>query len=101
MNDKTTSRTLMPREHSALEGSVLNASQWMSTAFSELIVPVIPTTSMVAVGLLNTGKYEKSKWIVGDRQGDSKEQESSIETFETRSATPAMITFLLRRSWKP
>jgi len=26
-------------------------------AFSELIVPVFPTTSMVAVGLLNTGKY--------------------------------------------
>ena len=38
-------------------------------AFSELIVPVFPTTSMVAVGLLNTGKYEKNEWIVGDRRG--------------------------------
>jgi hypothetical protein len=26
-------------------------------AFSELIFPVFPTTSKVAVGLLNTGKY--------------------------------------------
>jgi hypothetical protein len=26
-------------------------------AFSELIFPVFPTTSRVAVGLLNTGKY--------------------------------------------
>jgi hypothetical protein len=38
-------------------------------AFSELIVPVFPTTSMVAVGLPNTGKYEKNEWIVGDRRG--------------------------------
>jgi hypothetical protein len=38
-------------------------------AFSELIVPVFPTTSMVAVGLLNTGKYEKNEWIVGDCRG--------------------------------
>jgi hypothetical protein len=37
--------------------------------FSELIVPVFPTTSMVVVGLLNTGKYEEIKWIVGDRRG--------------------------------
>jgi hypothetical protein len=29
----------------------------------------IPTTSMVAVGLLNTGKYKKNEWIVGDRRG--------------------------------
>ena len=28
-------------------------------AFSELIFPVFPTTSRVAVGLLNTGKYEQ------------------------------------------
>jgi hypothetical protein len=34
-----------------------------------LIVPVFPTTSMVAVGLLNTGKNEKNEWIVGDRRG--------------------------------
>jgi hypothetical protein len=27
-------------------------------AFSELVVPVFPTTSMVDVGLPNTGKYE-------------------------------------------
>jgi hypothetical protein len=40
-----------------------------SAAFSELIVPVFPTTSMVAVGLLNTGKYEKNEWIVGDCRG--------------------------------
>jgi hypothetical protein len=26
-------------------------------AFSELVLPVFPTTSRVAVGLLNTGKY--------------------------------------------
>jgi hypothetical protein len=38
-------------------------------AFSELIVPVFPATSMVAVGLLNTGKYEKNEWIVGDCRG--------------------------------
>jgi predicted AlkP superfamily pyrophosphatase or phosphodiesterase len=38
-------------------------------AFSELIIPVFPTTSMVAVGLLNTGKYEKNEWIVGDCRG--------------------------------
>jgi hypothetical protein len=29
-------------------------------AFSELIFPVFPTTSRVAVGLLNTGKYEQN-----------------------------------------
>jgi hypothetical protein len=34
-----------------------------------LIVPVVPTTSMVAVGLPNTGKYDKNKGIVGDRRG--------------------------------
>jgi len=37
--------------------------------FSELIVPVFPTTSMVAVGLPNTGKYDKNKRTVGDRRG--------------------------------
>jgi hypothetical protein len=30
---------------------------------------VFPTTSMVVVGLLNTGKYEEIEWIVGDRRG--------------------------------
>jgi len=38
-------------------------------AFSELIVPVFPTTSMVAVGLPNTGKYGKVGRIVGDYRG--------------------------------
>jgi hypothetical protein len=38
-------------------------------AFSELIFPVFPTTSRVAVGLLNTGKYDKDGWIVGDCRG--------------------------------
>jgi hypothetical protein len=28
-------------------------------AFSELVFPVFPITSRVAVGLLNTGKYEQ------------------------------------------
>ena len=45
-------------------------------AFSELIFPVFPTTSMVAVGLLNTGKYDKDGWIVGD-VGDSTSGASS------------------------
>jgi hypothetical protein len=40
-----------------------------TSGFSELIVPVFPATSMVAVGLLNTGKYEKNEWIVSDRRG--------------------------------
>ena len=35
-------------------------------AFSELMFPVFPTTSMVAVGLPNTGKYEESTRTVGD-----------------------------------
>jgi hypothetical protein len=30
---------------------------------------VFPTTLRVAVGLLNTGKYEKRCWIVGDCRG--------------------------------
>jgi hypothetical protein len=38
-------------------------------AFSELGFPVFPTTSKVAVGLLNTGKYDKSERSVGDRRG--------------------------------
>jgi hypothetical protein len=38
-------------------------------ASSELIVPVFPTTSMVAAGLPNTGKYDKNKRTVGDRRG--------------------------------
>jgi hypothetical protein len=38
-------------------------------AFSELIVSVFPTTSMVAVGLPNTGKYDKNRGTVGDRRG--------------------------------
>jgi hypothetical protein len=40
-----------------------------TSGFSELIVPVFPTTSMVAVGLPNTGKYDKNKGTVGDRRG--------------------------------
>jgi hypothetical protein len=46
-----------------------NPLELATLGFSELIVPVFPTTSMVAVGLLNTGKYEKNEWIVGDRRG--------------------------------
>jgi hypothetical protein len=38
-------------------------------AFSELVFPVFLTTSMVAVGLLNTEKYDKSERTVGDRRG--------------------------------
>jgi hypothetical protein len=38
-------------------------------AFSELVFPVFPTTSMVAVGLLNTGKYGKVGRSVGDCRG--------------------------------
>jgi predicted AlkP superfamily pyrophosphatase or phosphodiesterase len=46
-----------------------NPLELATLGFSELIFPVFPTTSMVAVGLLNTGKYEKNEWIVGDRRG--------------------------------
>ena len=38
-------------------------------AFSELVFPVFPTTSMVALGLPNTGKYEESARTVGDCRG--------------------------------
>jgi hypothetical protein len=38
-------------------------------AFSELVFPVFPTTSMVAVGQPNTGKYEESARTVGDCRG--------------------------------
>jgi hypothetical protein len=38
-------------------------------AFSELDFSVFPTTSKVAVGLLNTGKYEKNVSTVGDSRG--------------------------------
>jgi hypothetical protein len=38
-------------------------------AFSELMFPVFPTTSMVAVGLPNTGKYDKDVRTVGDYRG--------------------------------
>jgi hypothetical protein len=38
-------------------------------AFSELTHPVFPTTSMVAVGLPNTGKYDENGRIVGDCRG--------------------------------
>jgi hypothetical protein len=38
-------------------------------AFSELTHPVFPTTSMVAVGLPNTGKYEENTRTVGDYRG--------------------------------
>ena len=38
-------------------------------AFSELGFPVFPTTSRVAVGLPNTGKYDKNDGTVGDRHG--------------------------------
>jgi len=35
-------------------------------AFSELGFPVFLTTSRVAVGLPNAGKYGQHGWIVGD-----------------------------------
>jgi hypothetical protein len=38
-------------------------------AVSELIVPVFPTTSKVAVGLPNTGKYGKVRRTRGDFRG--------------------------------
>ena len=38
-------------------------------AFSELRFSVFPTTSKVAVGLLNTRKYGQHGWIVGDCRG--------------------------------
>jgi len=38
-------------------------------AFSELVFPVFPTTSRVAVGLLNTGKHEQHGCVVGDCRG--------------------------------
>jgi len=38
-------------------------------SFSELTFPVFSTTSKVAVGLLNTGKYGQDGWIVGDFRG--------------------------------
>jgi hypothetical protein len=38
-------------------------------AFSELRFPVFLTTSMVAVGLPNTGKYDKHERTVGDCHG--------------------------------
>jgi hypothetical protein len=38
-------------------------------AFSELGFPVFPTTSRVAVGLPNTGKYGKVGRTVGDCRG--------------------------------
>jgi hypothetical protein len=46
-----------------------NPFELATLGFSELIVPVFPTTSMVAVGLPNTGKYDKNKRTVGDRRG--------------------------------
>jgi hypothetical protein len=38
-------------------------------AFSELVFPVFLTTSMVAMGLPNTGKYHKNERTVGDYRG--------------------------------
>jgi predicted AlkP superfamily pyrophosphatase or phosphodiesterase len=46
-----------------------NSSELATLGFSELIFPVFPTTSMVAVGLLNTGKYGQHGYIVGDCRG--------------------------------
>jgi hypothetical protein len=40
-----------------------------TSGFSELRFPVFPTTSKVAVGLLNTGKYGQIERIVGDCRG--------------------------------
>jgi hypothetical protein len=38
-------------------------------AFSELVFPVFLTTSMVAMGLPNTGKYLNNERTVGDCRG--------------------------------
>jgi hypothetical protein len=46
-----------------------NPFELAKSGFSELRVPVFPTTSMVAVGLPNTGKYEESARTVGDCRG--------------------------------
>jgi predicted AlkP superfamily pyrophosphatase or phosphodiesterase len=46
-----------------------NPFELATSGFSELIFPVFPTTSRVAVGLLNTGKYGQHGWIVGDCRG--------------------------------
>jgi hypothetical protein len=40
-----------------------------TSGFSELGFPVFPTTSRVAVGLPNTGKYDKDERTVGDFRG--------------------------------
>jgi hypothetical protein len=45
---------------------VFSLNEEEKRAFSELIFPVFPTTSTVAVGLPNTGKYEQDRRIVGD-----------------------------------
>jgi hypothetical protein len=46
-----------------------NPLELATSGFSELTHPVFPTTSMVAVGLPNTGKYEENTRTVGDYRG--------------------------------
>jgi hypothetical protein len=46
-----------------------HARELPTLCFSELSHPVFPTTSMVAVGLPNTGKYEENASTVGDCRG--------------------------------
>ena len=56
-------------------------------AFSELIAPVFPTTSMVAVGLPNTGGCDKTRrpWVIV--VGDPTKQE--IFDLDLRDLAPA------------
>jgi hypothetical protein len=46
-----------------------NPRELATSGFSELVFPVFPITSMVAVGLLNAGKYGQERWIVSDCSG--------------------------------
>jgi hypothetical protein len=48
---------------------IWNPFELATLGFSELLFPVFPTTSTVAVGLLDTGKYGQLGWIVGDCRG--------------------------------
>jgi hypothetical protein len=45
---------------------IWNPFELATLGFSELGFPVFPTTSRVAVGLPNTGKYAQDREIVGD-----------------------------------
>jgi hypothetical protein len=55
-----------PAVYAALEVVARAGVEPPTPAFSELGFPVFPTTSKVAVGLPNTGKYKEGGGIVGD-----------------------------------